>query len=101
MAKFVTVEARGLAKCLLAEGVDPRKLHLHITEIAPGTRPHPPHTHAGVEAFYLLEGNGTVEVEGEAYPIGPNEAIIVDPGQMHGLVNTGSSRMRYIVIIAQ
>lgn len=36
---------------------------MHITEIAAGTRAHPPHTHSGVEAFYIFSGTGTLEVE--------------------------------------
>jgi quercetin dioxygenase-like cupin family protein len=95
------VSFKGLTRCLVADNIDPNKLRLHITEIEPGTRPHPPHTHAGVEAFYVLEGNGVIEVEGESYALGPNEAIVLDPTRLHGLVNTGSTRMRYLVIIAQ
>lgn len=96
-----TVEKKGLAKCLIDTGIDPEALSLHISEIQAGTRAHPPHTHEGVEAFYVLEGNGTVEIEGERYPIGPNEAILLDTTRLHGLVNTGETVMRYMVIIAR
>ncbi len=99
--KLSEVKVKGLSKCLVAEHIDPDKLHIHISEIEAGTRAHPPHTHQGVEAFYVLEGIGTVEVEGERYILGPNEAIVLDPARLHGLVNTGSTRMRYMVIITR
>ncbi len=98
---FSPIAFKGLARCLIAESIDPNKLRFHISEIEPGTSAHPPHTHAGVEAFYVLEGSGAVEVEGESYPLSSNEAILIDPTRPHGLVNTGSTRLRYLVMMAQ
>jgi len=101
VVSFSAIEVKGLARCLMDKDVDPGKLRLHVSEIEPGTRAHPPHIHAGVEAFYVLEGNGTVEVGDQRYPLGPNEAILLNPARPHGLVNTGATSMRYIVVIAQ
>jgi mannose-6-phosphate isomerase-like protein (cupin superfamily) len=94
-------ERKGLAKCLVDADIDPEKLQLHISEIEPGTRAHPPHTHVGIEAFYVLEGHGTIEVEGERLSLGPNELAILDPSKLHGLFNTGEGKMRYMVVIAR
>jgi mannose-6-phosphate isomerase-like protein (cupin superfamily) len=102
MPEFQSIQKKGLAGCFIDPAVDPDKLSLHISQIEPGTRAHPPHTHAGVEAFYILEGSGTLEIEGRpAVSFTANQAVIVEPGQLHGLVNTGSVPMRYIVIIAK
>ena len=76
-------------------------LSIHISEVPPGGQAHPPHTHDGIEAFYLLEGQATLEIENECQEIGPNEAIILNPTQLHGLRNAGSTLMRYMVIIAK
>ena len=99
--KFSEVKTKGVLKCLVAENVNTEKLRFHISEIEAGTRSHPPHTHEGIEAFYVLEGNGEIEVEDERYQLGPNEACMLDPTKLHGLINTGSTRMRYMVIITQ
>ncbi len=96
---FTTRQAKGLTNCLVETGIDPEKLRIHISEIPPGTRAHPPHTHEGVEAFYVLEGRGAVEVGGERHAVGPNEAIILDARNLHGLENIGDTPMRYLVII--
>lgn len=101
MSAFSVQKVKGVNKLLLAEGLDPDRLHIHITEIEAGTRAHPPHTHDGVEAFYVLEGEGTMEVDGESYPLRANEAVVLDPGVIHGLVNTGAEKMRYMVIITK
>ena len=95
------MKVKGLAQCLVAETFDPQKLRFHITEVEAGSRSHPAHTHTGLEVFYMLEGRSTVEVEGEQYELGPNEAIVVDASRPHGIFNSGDTRMRYMVIIAQ
>jgi quercetin dioxygenase-like cupin family protein len=97
---FISKNVKGLHQYFVAEDVDSGALRLHISEIAPGTSAHPPHTHAGVEAFYVLEGYGVLSVAGEPpQPLGPNEAIVLNPEKPHGLTNTGDTPMRYIVII--
>jgi mannose-6-phosphate isomerase-like protein (cupin superfamily) len=101
MSTFNLHQVKGISRLLIDSSIDPDRLHFHISEIEPGTRAHPPHTHDGVEAFYILEGEGTVEVQGECQTLKANEAIVIDPGVPHGLVNTGSTRMRYIVMIAK
>jgi mannose-6-phosphate isomerase-like protein (cupin superfamily) len=78
-----------------------RKSSASISEVEAGSRSHSSHTHTGVEAFYMLEGHATIEVEDERYPLGPNQVIVLDPSRPHGISNAGSTRMRYMVIIAQ
>ena len=101
MPEFQSILKKGLDGCFVDKAVDPDRLSLHISQIEPGTRAHPPHTHAGVEAFYILEGSGTAEVEDTIVQLNTNQVVIIDPGKLHGLVNTGSVPMRYIVIIAK
>jgi mannose-6-phosphate isomerase-like protein (cupin superfamily) len=99
--QFSTINAQGLSRYLVAASLDPQKLRVHITEVEPGSRSHGAHTHTGVEAFYVLEGQATVEVEDELYTLGPNEAIALDASRPHGIFNSGSTRIKYMVIIAQ
>jgi mannose-6-phosphate isomerase-like protein (cupin superfamily) len=98
--QFIEYAVQGLRRMLVAEGIDPRRLHVHLSEIGPGSRAHPAHTHDGVEAFLVLEGNGTVETEGSSHPIGPEECLVLDATREHGLVNTGPGKLRYLVITA-
>jgi uncharacterized cupin superfamily protein len=92
---------KGLGRCLVDEEIDATALSIHISEVGPGTSAHPPHAHPGLEAFYLLEGEGEVRVGDDSYALRANEAILFDPSKLHGLVNKGSSVMRYMVIIAK
>lgn len=96
---FLDHEVKGIARCLLDEDLQGEPLHVHISEVAAGERAHPPHRHGGIEAFYMLAGEGTLEIDGEAYPLGTNESVVFDPQKLHGLVNTSAAPMRYMVII--
>jgi len=98
--KFSEVQAKGLAQCRVAASLDPQRLHIHISEVEPGSRSHGAHTHTGVEMFYVLEGQATVEVDDELYALSPNEALALDASRPHGIFNSGSTRVRYMVIIA-
>jgi uncharacterized cupin superfamily protein len=53
---FLEHTVKGLTRYLVDEDLQPERLHLHISEIDPGTWAHPPHRHDGVEALYVLEG---------------------------------------------
>lgn len=94
------IPVKGIAKLLAMPGLVPDKLRMHISDVEPGSRSHAVHTHPGVEAFYVLEGQATVEVEGERFQLGPNEAIVVDATRPHGIFNSGPARTRYLVVIA-
>ena len=98
---FSDITAKGLSRYLVGASLDPQKLRLHVSEVEPGGRPHGAHTHAGVEAFYVLEGQVTVEIEDERYTLGPNEALALDGRRPHGIFGSGATRARYLVIIAQ
>ena len=94
------IQAKGLTKLLAMPGLVPDKLRVHISEVEPGSRSHAAHTHAGVEAFYVFEGQVTVEVEGELYPLGANEVMVVDATRPHGIFNSGATKTKYLVVIA-
>ncbi len=97
---FEKTTAKGLNALIYANGASKDDLTVHISEIGPGTRAHPPHKHQGIECFLALEGNGRVEMPDESIDLAAGEAIILDAAIEHGLVNTGDSNLKYVVIIA-
>ena len=98
--QFSEINAKGLSRYLVAATLDPQKLRIHISEVEPANRSHGAHIHTGVEVFYVLEGQATVEVENELYTLGPNQALALDASRPHGIFNGSSARIRYMVIIA-
>jgi uncharacterized cupin superfamily protein len=98
---FLEHQVKGLARCLVDEDLHPERLHIHVSELRPGAWAHPPHQHGGVEAVHVLEGEGTLEIDGQRSQIRANEAVVFDPTKLHGLENTGTVPMRYTVIITR
>jgi mannose-6-phosphate isomerase-like protein (cupin superfamily) len=101
MTNFSSLQKKGLDKFLIGETIDPQKLSIHISEVEPGNRSHAAHVHQGAEAFYVFEGQATVEVEGTQYPLNVNESMVIDATVPHGIFNGGAMRTRYMVIITQ
>jgi mannose-6-phosphate isomerase-like protein (cupin superfamily) len=98
---FTALQKKGLDKFLLGENIDPQKLSIHISTVEPGNRSHAAHVHTGVEAFYVFEGQVTVEIDDQQFPLEVNEAMAIDATRPHGIFNSGSVRTRYMVIITQ
>ena len=97
--QFLDMEKKGISRYLLDADVEGEPLRVHISEVEAGQRSHPPHNHGGFEAFYMIEGEGTLEIDGERHPLRVNEAVVFDPRKLHGLINTSQAPMRYMVII--
>jgi mannose-6-phosphate isomerase-like protein (cupin superfamily) len=57
------------------------------------------HEHDGEEElYYVLEGHGTMILDGESWPMGPGDVSLVRSGHTHGLINTGDRDMRLLVL---
>ena len=98
--QFLDIEKKGISRYLLDADVEGEPLRVHISEVDAGGRSHPPHRHGGFEAFYMIQGEGTLEIDGERHPLcAPMKQIVFDPHKLHGLINTSQAPMRYMVII--
>jgi quercetin dioxygenase-like cupin family protein len=98
---FLEHKVKGITRYLLDADLGGEPLHVHISEVAAGQRAHPPHQHSGLEAFYMLAGEGALEIDGETHILRANEAVVFDPQKLHGLVNHSNASMRYMVVLAQ
>ncbi len=98
--QFLEHPVKGIDHYLLDASLNGESLHMHISAVDPGQRSHPPHQHGGFEAFYMLEGVGTLEIDGESVTIPAGQAVVFDPQKLHGLVNRGNVPMRYMVVLA-
>jgi len=59
---------------------------IHLVEIAEQTEPH---WHKRMtEIYVVLEGEGTVELDGEAVPVRPMTAVMIRPGCRHRAIGT-------------
>lgn len=57
------------------------------------------HYHKAAEEFYfILGGNGTMEINGESRRVGPGDAILIPPGAWHQI--TAGAAMRFLCCCA-
>jgi quercetin dioxygenase-like cupin family protein len=60
----------------------------------------PVHRHACEEAIVILEGAGTLTVNGEQSNFGPNSTLIIPADAVHQIVNSGNDKMVLIAALS-
>ena len=68
----------------------------HMTKLAPGAMPHPPHKH--VNDILLPEGTVEITVEGKSRRIGPGSVAFIASNELHGAKNVGDVPVQYFIL---
>lgn len=71
-----------------------------VVVIEPGKAP-PLHKHDDTEQiFYVLEGQGRLEIgaNGDEYPVKPGDVVRIPPATLHAIHCEGSGILRYLAI---
>ena len=59
------------------------RIGLHVVELSDAQR----HYHRRTaEVYYILEGQGSLELNGRSVPVGPGSAVYIPPGVVHRAV---------------
>jgi uncharacterized cupin superfamily protein len=86
----------------LSDQLGAKMLGYNLTEVAPGKRAFPFHSHhANEEFFFVLEGEGNLRFGEDEYPVGTGDIIACPPGGpevAHQLINTGATPLRYLAL---
>lgn len=72
-----------------------KAISLRVLEFGPGTSP-PLSNRASDEVFYVLEGNCTVVIDGDAYELGPETGVYLRPGQALSVQNVGPDVVQFV-----
>lgn len=78
-------------------GLDAKTLCMGLVEIDPG-KASPQHRHNCEEVYYVLDGEGVLELEGKSYPLTKGGCSLQRPNEIHLVRNTGDSVLRLIVV---
>lgn len=57
-----------------------------------------PHTHPYAELFYVVGGQGHIQVDQELHPITTGQLVILNPNVMHTEVSRNASPLEYVVL---
>jgi quercetin dioxygenase-like cupin family protein len=69
---------------------------VHLVEISRDARAH--YHKAQTETYYVLEGEGALELDGRLHPVRPGSVILIRPGTRHRAV-VGATPLRILNIV--
>jgi quercetin dioxygenase-like cupin family protein len=76
------------------------RLLVGLNAFEPGQQ-HALHAHAGQDKlYYVLEGEGQFLLDGHTLPMTAGELLIAPDGVPHGVLNSGSSRLLVLAVLA-
>ncbi|MBZ5625673.1 MAG: cupin domain-containing protein [Acidobacteriia bacterium] len=73
-------------------------IELHMTELAAGQAPHPPHKHVHEELLLLQQGTLDATIKGEATQVNAGSIVYLASNDEHGWRNPGPGPAQYFVI---
>lgn len=74
---------------------DPDRIaSLHVVEVTRDARTH--YHKRLTELYYVLEGEGRIELDGETFPIAPGDSILIKPGCRHRAIPAADQTLRVI-----
>lgn len=75
------------------------KQSLAEATVAPGQATERHYHAASEELYYLLEGSGELELDGERREVGPGDAVLIPPGARHSFTG-GAEGARFLCCCA-
>lgn len=73
-------------------------IEVHMTDLAAGLSPHPPHKHEHEEMVLMVEGQLDATVNGQTTRLTPGSLVYFASNDEHGTRNPGPGTARYFVV---
>ncbi|HKT24115.1 MAG TPA: cupin domain-containing protein [Terriglobales bacterium] len=73
-------------------------ISLHESDLAPHTRPHPPHRHRHEEMVFVVEGTLEFTINGKTIRAGEGSVLFAGSNDEHGIFNPESTHAKYFVL---
>lgn len=65
-----------------------------------GTATLPHRLHTSTELYYILKGTGTMQIDGETAPVHPGQIVLIPPGAVQHIQNTGPGDLTFLCIVS-
>jgi mannose-6-phosphate isomerase-like protein (cupin superfamily) len=93
---FITKDGSEIRELLAYRNSCIRRQSLAEARVPPGGAT-TPHRHPQTEEiYYILEGQGRMQVDDQACDVGPGDAIAIPPGAAHQITNLGDKTLRIL-----
>lgn len=100
IAPFITKDGSEIRELLAYRNSCIQKQSLAEARLAPGGTT-TPHYHVQTEEiYYILDGNGAMQIDGQYRDVTAGDAIAIPPGSRHQLTNTGDATLRFLCCCA-
>ncbi|MCI5076110.1 cupin domain-containing protein [Oricola sp.] len=74
--------------------------NIYIVEIFTKGGATPPNSHSHAhEFFYVIHGEGVASSDGESLKIGKGDALLLEPGSVHIIENTGEGKLYTLTVM--
>ncbi len=97
---FITKDGSEIRELLAYRNSSIRNQSLAEARLPPGSSTIAHRHLKSEEIYYILEGQGLMQVEGELRPVGPGDAIAIPPGCLHQITNTGEGLLKFLCCCA-
>ena len=99
-APFTTVDGSTIRELLNVVHPPTANQSLAEATLEPGAATTRHHHRVCEEIYFLLEGTGVMEVDGEEREVGPGDAILIPPGARHRITAHAGRRLRFLCCCA-
>ena len=97
---FVTKDGSEIRELLAHRNSAIRNQSLAEARLEPGQQTAPHYHIRTEEIYYILTGEGRMEVGPETRLVKPGDAIAIPPGEVHTITNTGTVQLKFICCCA-
>ena len=99
-APFTTKDGSTIRSLLDCTNAPVRRQSLAEATLLPGGSTQRHYHKISEELYFLLEGTGHMEIDGESRSVAPGDAILIPPGTRHQITSTGPSNLRFLCCCA-
>jgi mannose-6-phosphate isomerase-like protein (cupin superfamily) len=97
---FTTADGSTIRELLGIPTASVKNQSLAEATLAPGQETQRHYHRASEELYYLLEGSGDIEVDGEQARVTAGDAILIPPGAWHQIRADASTELRFLCCCA-
>ncbi len=93
---FITKDGSEIRELLAYRNSCIRLQSLAEARLPPGAATTPHYHRKTEEIYFILEGQGEMNLQGQRRTVGPGDAIAIPPGSVHTIRNTGTGVLRFL-----